>query len=131
MHRRSLRKLVLESVLGEIATLLTLDGLLRADLNKLRATEGDTTDVCEDVVGDDKTDWQEEPNHALENVVHDKVRLHNDQVESHVGPGELSELELVVALLERTNEEHEACRKSVNVCNPSKYHVYTYPSRKA
>jgi hypothetical protein len=48
-----------------------------------------------------------------------------------VGPGELSELELVVALLERTNEEHEACRKSVNVCNPSKYHVYTYPSRKA
>jgi hypothetical protein len=94
--------------LENIASVLTFNGLLRADLNKLSAAECDTTDVCEDVVGDDKTDWQEEPDHALENVVHDEVRLHNDQVKSHVGPGELSELELVVALLERANEEHEA-----------------------
>jgi hypothetical protein len=101
--------------LKDNATLLTLDGLLRANLNKLRAAEGDATDVCEDVVGDDKTDWQEKPDHALENVVHDKVRLHDDQVESHVGPGELSELELVVALLERTDEEHKAWEMSVSL----------------
>ena len=117
MHRRSLRKLGLESVLGEIATLLTLDGLLRANLNKLRAAESDTTDVCEDVVGDDKTDWQEEPDHALENVVHDEVRLHDNQVESHVSPSKLSELELVVTLLERADEEDEAWRMLAIVLN--------------
>jgi hypothetical protein len=108
MHRRSLRKLVLGVVSKEVAILLTFNGLLRANLNKLSAAESDTTDVCEDVVGDDKTDWQEEPDHALENVVHDEVCLHNDQVKSHVGPGELGELELVVTLLERANEEHKA-----------------------
>ena len=101
-------KVSLDIRLKDAAMLLTFDGLLRTNLNKLRAAESDTTDVCEYVVGDDKTDWQEEPDHALEDVVHDEVRLHNDQVKSHVGPGELSELELVVALLERANEEHEA-----------------------
>jgi hypothetical protein len=108
MHRRSLRTLVLGVVSEDAAILLTFDGLLRANLNKLSAAESDTTDVCEDVVGNDQTDWQEEPNHALEDIVHDKVRLYDDQVESHVGPGELGELELVVAFLERANEEHEA-----------------------
>lgn len=86
----------------------TFDGLLRADLDQLGATESDTTDVCEDIVGDDKADWQEEPDHALKDVVHDEVRLHDNQVESHVSPSELGELELVVTLLERANEEDEA-----------------------
>jgi hypothetical protein len=121
----------LASRFKNVAVSLTLDGLLRADLNKLRATESDTADVCEDVVGDDETDWQEEPDHALENVVHDKVRLHNDQVEGHVGPGELGELELVVTLLERANEEHKAWEMLVNCYNRSQYHLLTYPSRKA
>jgi len=86
----------------------TFNGLLGADLDQLCATESDTADVREDIVGDDQADWQEEPDHALKDVVHDEVRLHNNQVESHVSPSELSELELVVALLERTNEEDEA-----------------------
>ena len=89
-------------------TIHTFNGLLGADLDQLRTAESDTADVREDIVGDDQADGQEEPDHALEDVVHDEVRLHNDQVKSHVGPGELSELELVVALLERANEEHEA-----------------------
>jgi hypothetical protein len=86
----------------------TFDGLLRADLDQLSAAECDTANVCEDVVGDDQADWQEEPDHALKDVVHDEVRLYDDEVESHVSPSELSKLELVVALLERTNEEDEA-----------------------
>ena len=34
--------------------------------------------------------------------------LDNNQVESHVGPGELLELELVVALFQRDDEEDKA-----------------------
>jgi hypothetical protein len=86
----------------------TFDGLLRADLDQLSAAECNTADVREDVVGDNKADWQEEPDHAFKDVVHDEVRLHNNEVESHMSPGELGELELVVAFLERANEEDEA-----------------------
>jgi hypothetical protein len=86
----------------------TFDGLLRANLDQLSAAERNTANICEDVVGDNQADWQEEPDHALEDIVHDEVRLHNDEVESHVSPSELGKLELVVALLERTYEEDEA-----------------------
>lgn len=86
----------------------TFNSLLGADLDQLCAAESDTADVRKDIVGDDQADRQEEPDHALENVVHDEVRLHDNQVESHVSRSELSELELVVTLLERTNEEDEA-----------------------
>lgn len=34
-----------------------LDGFLRADLDQLSATKGDTTDVGEDVVCDDQGGW--------------------------------------------------------------------------
>ena len=86
----------------------TFDSLLRADLDQLRTTESDTTNVSEDIVGDDQADWQEEPDHALKDVVHDKVRLHDNKIQGHVSPGELGELELVVTLLERANKEDEA-----------------------
>jgi hypothetical protein len=36
------------------------------------------------------------------------VSLNNDQVQSHVGPSKLGELESVVALLQRPDEEHES-----------------------
>jgi hypothetical protein len=94
-------------LLGE-RIIQTFNGLLRADLDQLCATKSDTADVGEDIVGDDQADGQEEPDHALEDVVHDEVRLHDNEVESHVSPSKLSELELVVTLLERTNEEDEA-----------------------
>lgn len=70
--------------------------------------EGDAADVGKDVVGDDQGDRKEEPDHALEYVVHDKMGLDNDEVQGHVGPCELSELELVVSLLQRGDEENEA-----------------------
>lgn len=78
------------------------------------APEGDTADVGEDVVGDDQRSRQEEPDHAFEDAVHDEVCLDVDEVESHVGPGELGELETVVPLLQRTDEEHEAYTQSVS-----------------
>jgi hypothetical protein len=36
------------------------------------------------------------------------MRLHDDQVQCHVGPCELGELESVVTLLQRSNEENKA-----------------------
>ena len=86
----------------------TFDSLFGTDLDELRTAKGDTTDVSEDVVGDDQSSGEEEPNHALEDVVHDEVGLDDNQVESHVGPGELLELELVVALFQGDDEEDEA-----------------------
>lgn len=83
----------------------TFDGLLGRQLDELSASEHNTADVSEDVVGDDKSGGQEEPNHALENVVHDEVGLNDNEVQSHVSPGEVGELELVVASLERGDKE--------------------------
>lgn len=58
----------------------TFHCLLRAQLDKLRPSEGDPTDISKDVVGNDKHHRQEEPDHAFEDIVHDEVCLHNDQV---------------------------------------------------
>jgi hypothetical protein len=85
------------------------DGLLGTQFDQLCAADCDPDDVGEDVVGDYQADWEEEPDHALKDVVHDEVGLHHDQVQGHVCPSELRELELVVALLQRADEEDKAC----------------------
>lgn len=74
-----------------------------------RGTHSDTTDVCKDIIGDDQAHRQEEPDQALKNVVHDEMCLHDDEVQSHVGPRKLCKLKFVVAFLERHDEEHKAC----------------------
>lgn len=84
-----------------------LDGFLGADFDELGAAESDATDVGKDVIGDDQRCRQEEPDHALKDVVHDKVGLADDQIESHVGPSKLGELELVMTLLQGHDEEDE------------------------
>lgn len=81
--------------------------LLRRQLDQLSAAESDTADIGEDIVCNHQGRGQEEPNHALQDIVHDKVRLHDDQVERHVRPGPLGELEAVVALLQGCDEEDE------------------------
>ena len=86
--------------------------LLGGDLDKLGAAKSDTTDVGEDVVGNNKRCWQEEPDHAFKNVVHDEMRLDHNQVERHVSPGKLGKLEAVVPLFERSDEKDEACNQS-------------------
>lgn len=73
--------------------------LLGRQLDQLSPAEGDAADVGEDIVGDDKGSRQEEPDHALENIVHDEVGLHDDQEEGHVRPCELGELELEMTSL--------------------------------
>ncbi|KAJ8126312.1 hypothetical protein O1611_g7326 [Lasiodiplodia mahajangana] len=60
-----------------------LDGLLGRELDQLGAAEGDAADVGEDVVADDERCGQEEPDHALKDVVHDEVGLDDDEVEGH------------------------------------------------
>ena len=86
----------------------TFNGLLRAQLNKLCPPKRNPADIREDIVRDDQHDRQEEPDHALEDVVHDEVGLYDDEVQGHVRPGELRELEAVVAVFERGYEEDEA-----------------------
>ena len=54
------------------------DGLFGGELDQLRAAKGDAADVGEDVVSDDEGGGKEEPDHALEDVVHNEVCLHND-----------------------------------------------------
>lgn len=85
-----------------------LNGLFRADLDELRTPEGDTAQVSEDVICDDECNRQKEPDHAFEDIVHDEVSLNDDQIERHVRPSKLCELELIVALLERNDEEDES-----------------------
>jgi hypothetical protein len=84
-------------------------GLLGRDLDQRCASEGDTTEVGKDVVRNDHGDGQNKPDEAFENVVDDEVRLSDNEEQSHVRPGELCELELVMALLEGEDEEDKAC----------------------
>lgn len=94
-------------------TYKTLHSLLRRQLNELSAAECDTTNVCEDVIGDDQGCWQEEPYHAFEDVVHDEMRLDYDEVKSHVCPRELGELKTIMTFLKGAHEEDEACGRTL------------------
>lgn len=96
--------------------LRTFNGLFGRELDELRFAESYAADVGEDVVDDDEADGEEEPDHAFEDVVHDEVGLDDDEVERHVGPGELGELEFVVAFLEGTDEEDETWRGMLVRC---------------
>jgi len=96
------------------------NGLLGGELDELGATESDTADVGKNVVGDDESGGQEEPNHALKDIVHDEVSLNVDEEQGHVRPGELRELELEVVLLERADEENESWKVSCWLDEPRK-----------
>lgn len=89
--------------------------LLWGQLNELSASESYTTKVCEDVVANDKGNWQKEPDHPFEDVVHNKMRLDNDKIERHMRPCKLGELESVVAGLKGCDEENEAYREPVSI----------------
>lgn len=58
--------------------MFTFYSFLRRQLDELGLAKGDSADVREDVVDDDQTDREEKPDHALEDVVHDEVGLHDD-----------------------------------------------------
>lgn len=84
--------------------------LLWGQLNELSASESYTTKVCEDIVANDKGNWQKEPDHPFEDVVHNKMRLDDDKIERHMCPCKLGELESVVAGLKGCDEENETYR---------------------
>lgn len=86
----------------------TLDGLLRREFDQLCATKGNSANVGENIVRNHEGGGQEEPDHTLQHVVHDKMRLHDDQIERHMGPCELRELEAVVALFQGSDEEDKS-----------------------
>lgn len=77
-------------------------------LNELGSSKGNTADIGENVIRNDKRYRQEKPNHSFENIVHDEVRLDDNKVENHVCPCKLRELELVMPFLERSNKEYKA-----------------------
>jgi hypothetical protein len=82
--------------------------LLWGQLDELCAAERDSADIGEDIVANDQGDWKEEPDHSFKNVVHNKMGLNNNQVECHVSPCKLRELEAVVTGLQRSHEKHES-----------------------
>ena len=71
------------------------------------SAECDTADVGPNIVCDDEAGRQEEPDHAFEDVVHYEVGLDNNEVKSHVGPGELGKLESVMAFFKTRDEKDE------------------------
>jgi hypothetical protein len=83
-------------------------GLFRRDLNERCPSKGNSAKVCKYVIRYHHRYRQDEPYEALEDIVNDKVGLSDDQEESHMRPGKLGELELVMALLQRIYEEDEA-----------------------
>ena len=88
----------------------TLDSLLGRKLNELGTTEGNATDVGENVISNDQGCWEEKPDHSLENVIHDEMGLYDNEVEGHMRPGKLGKLEAVMTFLQRANKEHEPCK---------------------
>lgn len=86
----------------------TLHRLLGRELNELGAAKSNAADVSKDIIRNDQRGGQEEPDHALKDVVHNKVCLYHNQIERHMSPGEVGELELVVAGLQGGNETDEA-----------------------
>lgn len=75
------------------------DSLLGREFDELGTPECYAADVGEDVVSYDQGGREEEPDHAFEDVVHDEMSLDDYEVKCHVRPGELGELETVMALL--------------------------------
>lgn len=100
----------------------SLHSLFGRQLDELGTAEGNPANVGEDVVRDDQGYWKEKPDHALKNVIHDKVGLDNDEVERHMSPSELGELEAVVAFLKGTNKENEACNSIIQLLSLLKLH---------
>ena len=86
----------------------TLHRLLGRQLDQLRSAKRDAANIGKDVVCYDQRNRNEEPNQAFKDVVDDKVSLDDQEIEGHVSPSKLGELEPVVALLQRSDEEHEA-----------------------
>jgi hypothetical protein len=85
-------------------------GLLRGQFDELSSSNCNPNEVGEDIIANNKRYGQEEPDHSLKHIVHDEMGLHHDQVQGHVRPGELRELESVVTSLEGGDEEHETCK---------------------
>lgn len=92
-----------------------LDRLLGRKLDQLGAAKGDTADIGEDVVCNDESGRQEEPDHALEDVVHDEMGLDDDEVQRHVCPSEVCKLKFIVACLQRCDKEDESCHQKVSI----------------
>ena len=93
----------------------SFDCFLWGKLYELRASESDTADVGEDVISNDKGCREEEPYHPLEYIVHHEMCLNYDQVEGHMCPGKLCKLKAVVAFLEGSDEEDEACVSHISL----------------
>ena len=85
------------------------NGLFGREFDELGTPERYAANVGEDVVSYDQGGWKEKPDHAFKDVVHDEMSLDDDEVECHVRPGELCELETVVTFLQRANKEDKTC----------------------
>ena len=56
----------------------SFDSLVRADLDERRPSEGDTAEICPDIIRDDQRRWKKEPYHSFKDIVHDEMGLNHD-----------------------------------------------------
>lgn len=90
------------------STQKSLDRLFRRESDKGSTTESNSADIGKYVVRYDQRGRKEEPDQSFEYVVHDEVSLDVDEVESHVRPRKLGELEFEMALLQGHNKEYKS-----------------------
>jgi hypothetical protein len=70
-------------------------------------TKCNTTKVRKDIVGDNQSTWQEEPEDPGQDIVNNQVGLEHHNQKGHMGDTQLGKLELVVSFFQRQDEEDE------------------------
>mmetsp|Transcript_10025 Transcript_10025/g.21920 ORF Transcript_10025/g.21920 Transcript_10025/m.21920 type:complete len:343 (+) Transcript_10025:816-1844(+) len=71
------------------------------------ASQGHAAGVGHDIIDNDQTDGQDEPNQAVENIVHDILQLPHGQTQDHNGPTQLIDLKANMTGLQRGNGQHQ------------------------
>lgn len=66
-----------------------LNCFLRRELDELGPAKGNAADIGEDVIRNNQSGGEEEPDETFKHIVHDEVGLANDEKQCYVSPSEL------------------------------------------
>ena len=84
------------------------DCFLWGETDKRSSSPYHSTDICENVVRDDETNWKEEPDQSLKDRIDNEMRLEDDEEKCHVSPTELRKLIGIRSRRQCHDKEHEA-----------------------
>jgi hypothetical protein len=74
----------------------------------LGSSKRDAADIGKNIVDDDEAGGQQEPNHALKDIVDNEMGLDDNEIQCNMCPSKLCELEPIVTFLKGSNEENKA-----------------------